>query len=280
VAYYYKKPKRIVAGSELNVAAFVRNSYVSVWPKPLDLPPMQVPPLVPAGDAFHLRQEKARPGVLKDGSPATGKYTVGIRKGDAEKLKVVARQHHLELSRLLVGVGLNLFSLPLFKGGYTEPDKDKWTTVTVFIRDTEWDRMKQNAAKATWGDGWSYFKDRLPDPAAFCVQIALGMARHQNPAPVLLTDFSQSLMMDLHRAVRLAHFWNPWLLPLPPMKPLIAAVARMQRWLELYGHTSIRDCDNMAIFHVVSEIEERMNRCESTKDHWLFLIAKINYMTL
>ena len=86
------------------MAAFVRNSYVSVWPKPLDLPPMQVPPLVPAGDAFHLRQEKARPGVLKDGSPATGKYTVGIRKGDAEKLKVVARQHHLELSRLLVGV--------------------------------------------------------------------------------------------------------------------------------------------------------------------------------
>ena len=175
-SYYYKKPKRIIAGSEINVAAFVRNSYVSVWPKPLD------------------------------GSPATGKYAVGIRKGDAENLKVVARQHHLELSRLLVGVGLNLFSLPLFKGGYTEPDKDKWTTVTVFIRDTEWDRMKQNAAKATWGDGWSYFKDRLPDPAAFCVQIALGMARHQNPAPVLLTDFSQSLMMDLHRAVRLAHF--------------------------------------------------------------------------
>jgi hypothetical protein len=219
--------------------------------------------------AFMRRKAQVRPSqrpvTTAKGKPINPElYWVGIQKCDLAWLNKQAGLRNITISRMLVRVGLGQDSLPwhhLPKVKATDPIQDDvskirkdrmWATVCITIHEDDWDDLVRNEAAAIWPD------DRPapsgPDPAAFCVLVALGVVRTPSLATVLMDDAKSMLLLNLNRAMRVAHTWNPWLLPLPPKSRLIEAVAAVQRRLQRnnFGRGDAFECE--MIFSTVEKL--------------------------
>jgi hypothetical protein len=214
-----------------------------------------------------------RPGRDKDKNPMTGQYFVGVRKSEAEWLRERAVYRAMPLSRMLTCIGLGYWSLPANFDKIGTVTKG-WTTITVAIRDSDWDQLVANGAEAKWPE--NHPAPAKPDPPVFCVAAALGAVKLAKPGPVLLTTEERQVVTDMQRVRSIATQWNPWLLPQPEMPWLTCVIAELQTRLDknCWSERDVAQCKKL--HRLVAELEARHVACWDCSHLWQQITSLAN----
>ena len=203
---------------------------------------------------------RARPGKTADGEPITKEYFFRVRSSDAEWLRYLQSDWPIALPKLMLGVGLGLWSLPWTR--LARPplptSKDK-ATLSIQIRDDQWGQLCENAAAAI---------PQNPDPVRYCIMATLGRVMVPKPGPVLLTTGENMVMQSLHRAVQLGHRTNLLSQYHPDMGRLERTRAELRRRIEQNG-VAVEDMAHLPKLQtLLKQLQAKADLCAPAIDEW------------
>jgi len=254
-----------LAGQRASKTATAPQSISKQNPQSQHMEPEVVNPSPTKNKFTKPRKPQMRPGLKPDGSPATQEYIISVKQCEAKWLRDRAENRSMALSRMMLGIGLGLWTLP-----NTTPEiqaePQGWTTVSVTICDDDWNQLIQNASNATWPKNCP--APAKPEPVTFCVLATLGVAKlvTSEHVPVLATVAEHDVLADMHRALSMAKLWNPWLTPSPDVAKLGQLINQVQK---IFAKAGIRK-ENAAteLHNVVEQLEAGHTACIDCSNLW------------
>ena len=203
---------------------------------------------------------RVRPGRTADGEPITKEYFFRVRSSDAVWLKALQDRWPIALPKLMLGIGLGLWSLPWTRMARPPlPTGKKRSTLSIHIRDDQWGQLCANAATAIPAN---------PDPVRYCVVATLGRVMVPKPGPLLLTAPEQLVMQSVHRAIQLGHQTNLLSQHHPDMGHLEKTRAELRGRIEQNGLCLEDTAHITRLQTLLKQLEAKANLCASAEEEW------------